>query len=427
MKNYFDNFKARKNLTEDERIALGMVQDAGFAIANTLKEQRVQLIKANMLKTLADRFGKDVEFADSVFIPDSTLGGGVKRYGALAGKWVDKEIADALFGSAVLKKELEELGDFNVKLGSLWIKAVDHIKINVTVKNPMTHVYNVGSNMILSYLHGNMTYLAKALHMRVANRAKFNEWVKRANAQGLNSYLGDMEKMIDELSPKAKEPIYLTILKNLYFSKGSKTGDFARRAYDWEDKIFKLAQFMENIEKRGMDDKTAMKLAQESYVNYSTPLPAFVRVMDKSGLMPFLHYSYKATPMVFKTILKHPVKFAVLQAAMIGSGASAWFGDNDIGNARKPQWAQNGKIANLLGVNSWTEMPFADRWYLNSGRLVPGFRFDGFDLIPGGFLRGVFDIMHGESTLGYKLDKEDDDAGTKILKRTTEMALSKAT
>ncbi|MDR2789820.1 MAG: hypothetical protein LBB59_02445, partial [Campylobacteraceae bacterium] len=45
-KKYFDNFKARKNLTEDERIALGMVQDAGFAIANTLKEQRVQLIKA---------------------------------------------------------------------------------------------------------------------------------------------------------------------------------------------------------------------------------------------------------------------------------------------------------------------------------------------------------------------------------------------
>jgi hypothetical protein len=38
-------------------------------------------------------------------------------------------------------------------------------------------------------------------------------------------------------------------------------------------KIFKLAQFMSNIEKRGMDDKTAMKLAQESYVNYLPHCP----------------------------------------------------------------------------------------------------------------------------------------------------------
>jgi hypothetical protein len=96
--------------------------------------------------------------------------------------------------------------------------------------------------------------------------------------------------------------------------------------------------------------------------------------------------------MVFKTILKHPVKFAMLQAALLGSGASAWLNDGDIENAHKPKWAQNGRIANLLGVNSWTELPFADRWYLNSGRLVPGFRFDGFDLMGGGFIKGVLNI-----------------------------------
>jgi hypothetical protein len=56
IKSYFNkNFKARKDLTYDERIALEMIEDSSIVIPNTIAEQRVQLVKANFLKQVADK------------------------------------------------------------------------------------------------------------------------------------------------------------------------------------------------------------------------------------------------------------------------------------------------------------------------------------------------------------------------------------
>ena len=304
-KMYFNSrFKARKNLTHDERIALGMIEDATLVIPKTLAEQRAQLLKANTLKNIADKFGKDEAFDGSVLISDQTNGGGVYKYGALAGKYVPKEVADAVVGAGIVK---ENLGI----LERLWFPLIDHIKVNVTVKNPFTHVYNVGSNLSLAYLHGDFGSLTKVMSMMVSDKAGFKALVQRANRLGLNSYLGEME-IANPLHNADKDHAVLKILKNMYLSKDSKLGDMARKAYDWEDKIFKLASFHRHLSE-GMDEKMAMKLAQESYVDYYTPLPGVVRMMDKSGLMPFLHYSDKSTPMVLRAIAKNPRRCMIFQ------------------------------------------------------------------------------------------------------------------
>lgn len=410
---YFDQrFKARKELTHDERIALGMIEDANFVIPKTLAEQRVQILKAQTLKNVADTFAIDVEKEGFVRMSDESMGGGIKKYGALAGKYIPKDVADAVKGSGLVKENMGALETY-------WYPIIDHIKVNLTVKNPFTHLYNVGSNIMLSFLHGDMGALTKVLNMAMNDRKRFDALVARANKYGLNSSLDMMEK----IAPfnDTKEPVIMSILKNAYFSKGSKTGDFARHAYDWEDKIFKLASFYRHLND-GVDEKSAFKLSQEAYVDYTTPIPAAVRVVDKMGIMPFVHYSYKATPMVLKAIAKNPLKFTLMQAALVGTGASAWLGDNDKENMYKPSWAQSWKASNFFGVKSW--VPLGGGWQLNAGRLVPGMRFDGFDTLEfgGGFVGGAFHIINGETPLGYKIDGKYDSTSGKIAKRTLEMA-----
>jgi hypothetical protein len=410
---YFDQrFKARKELTHDERIAAGMIEDANFVIPKTLAEQRVQLLKAQTLKNIADTFASSEAKDGFVHMSDESVGGGIKKYGALAGKYVPKEVADAIKHAGLVK---ENMG----MLENIWYPLVDHIKVNLTVKNPFTHVYNIGSNIMLSFLHGDVTALAKVVNMAVHDKKRFDVLVKRANKYGLNSSLDMFEKM-EPFSDK-KEPLVMTILKNAYFAKGSKSGDFARHAYEWEDKIFKIASFYRHLSE-GMDEKSAFKISQRSYVDYTTPIPGALRVLDKMGIMPFVHYTYKATPMVLEAIAKNPTRFAIMQAALLGTGASAWLGDNEKANAYKPSWAASSWMANAFGLKSWVQL--GGGWYLNAGRLVPGMRFDGFDSLEfsGGFAGGMYRIANGETPLGYNIDGKYDSTSTKIAKRVLAMA-----
>lgn len=422
-----DKLHKRKNMSYDERIARGMLEDSSFAVSNTLAEQRVQLAKANALKMFADKFGKDEMFDGAVRISDETIGGGVKKYGALGGKYVPKEIADAVIDAGLVSKEL------NI-FSNAYFKIIDHIKVNVTVKNPFTHFYNVASNLTLSYLHGDFGELTKVT--RMIGTDEFKTLVNKADELGLGSQLNDLEGLRALKSDKDVGVIE-RIFKELYFAEGSKAGDFARNAYAWEDKIFKLARFKKNLEKLAKQKgikyndfakfsknelQEAMKDAQWGYVDYSTHLNGTLKLLDKSGVMPFLHYSVKSTPMVLKTILKNPERFILFQAAMMGAGASSWLGDNEKENLAKPKWAESGAFANLFGIKSWVKLPM-DGWYLNAGRAVPGFRFDGFDKFEfsGGFVKGALNVAGGKSAMGYNNESDDDTLWERVQSRTFEM------
>lgn len=295
------------------------------------------------------------------------------------------------------------------------------------------------------------------------DKAGFRKLVNMANELGLGSQLNDLEK-VGGLKGESEDGLIAKIVKNAYMSEDSASGKFMRNAYDWEDKIFKLARFKKNLDeirakkkagqyadtesigvlqggrggeaprrKDGLSSSaefteaelaSAMKDAQWGYVDYGTHFNATLRMLDKSGVMPFLHYSVKSTPMVLKTIMKHPVRFMALQAAMMGSGMSAWLGDNEEENLAKPSWAESGVMPNIFGIKSFSEI--APGWYLNSGRIVPGFRFDGFDKLEfgGGFVRGMLNIAGGKSTLGHSFEGEDDSVGQRVFKRVREMAKS---
>lgn len=407
-------FHERKNMSLDERLAKGMVEDASYVIPKTMAEQKLQALKAQMLKGIADRFGKDEMQEGYVMVPDNTVGGGIKQYGALAGKYVPQEVFGALKGAAFVRAELSGLESF----ATVWMKTVDHIKVNVTVKNVATHLYNVGSNMQMAYLHGDLRSLGRVLIMASKDKAAFSKLVDDANKYGLNTVLDDWEGSI-ALDPKGKPSLMLSILKNLYMTEDSKVGKAMRSAYGWEDKIFKIAAFEGNMkamrEKLGRDltdteKRQAFKEANEAYVDYDTPLPYAVRAVDKAGVMPFLHYQWKSTPVVMKAIAKAPLRFMALQAALIGLGASAWFGDDD--DSIKPEWAAD--QLNLTGSKEWVNL--GNGYFFNNGRLVPGAKLGKIDF-KGGFVGGVVDIVQGMTPIGYEIGSKYDSNAVAVGKR----------
>ena len=432
-------FFARKQMSWEQKQLREIEDDAAFAVTNTILEQKKQLLKAQTLKLFADKFAKDAppEGAEGlkwVRISDESAGGGIKKYGALAGKYVPEDVANAL-------AEAEMLGREMAKFNGSYYKLIDHIKVNVTVKNPFTHLYNFGSNMALAFLHGDFNEAIKTTAAWVSGSRQFKKWENLANSLGLDSHLSDLEGLVRPLQRDTGGNILTKALKNAYMAEGSYLGDKARYLYSMEDKVFKIARFKKNLEliakDKGFDVndfskfsadelKAAMKDAQYSYVDYSTHFNGTLKLLDKSGVQPFLHYAVKSTPMVVKAALKRPDRFLMMQAVLAYGGGSAWLGaDNEQDNLAKPEWAESGALPNLVGVKSWMRVGGTD-WYFNSGRLVPGFRFDGFDKMEfnGGFVGGAINIASGKSTLGHKIEAEEDSAAEKITKRMLELTKS---
>ena len=432
-------FFARKQMSWEQKQLRQIEDDAAFAVTNTILEQKKQLLKAQTLKLFADKFAKDAppegaEGLNWTRISDESAGGGIKKYGALAGKYVPEDVAKAL-------SEAEMLGREMAKFNGSYYKLIDHIKVNVTVKNPFTHLYNFGSNMALAFLHGDFAETVKTTAAWIGRSESFKKWENLANSLGLDSHLSDLEGLVRPLQSDAGGNILTKALKNAYMAEGSWAGDKARYLYSMEDKVFKIARFKKNLEliakDRGFDVndfskfsadelKAAMKDAQYSYVDYSTHFNGTLKLLDKSGVQPFLHYAVKSTPMVVKAALKRPDRFLMMQAVLAYGGGSAWLGaDNEQDNLAKPEWAESGALPNLVGVKSWMRVGGTD-WYFNSGRLVPGFRFDGFDKLEfnGGFVGGAINIASGKSTLGYKIEGEEDSAAEKITKRMLELTKS---
>ena len=432
-------FFARKQMSWEQKQLRQIEDDAAFAVTNTILEQKKQLLKAQTLKLFADKFAKDAppEGAEGlkwVKMSDESAGGGIKKYGALAGKYVPEDVAKAL-------AEAEMLGREMAKFNNMYFKLIDHIKVNVTVKNPFTHLYNFGSNMALAFLHGDFNEAIKTTAAWMRGDKQFKRWETLANSLGLDSHLSDLEGLVKPLQSEAKDGILTRALKEAYMAEGSWSGEKARYLYSMEDKVFKIARFKKNLEliakDKGFDVndfskfsadelKAAMKDAQYSYVDYSTHFNGTLKMLDKTGVQPFLHYAVKSTPMVVKAALKRPDRFLMMQAVLAFFGGSAWLGaDNERDNLAKPEWAESGVLPNLVGVKSWMEL-FNTGWYFNSGRLVPGFRFDGFDKLEfnGGFVGGAINIASGKSTLGYKIESDDDPNAVKITKRLLELAKS---
>ena len=410
----------RKDLTHEERLELGLIENADFVVANTILEQNKQLYKAKLLKQIADVFAVDEAKEGYVRVSDESVGGGIKKYGALAGKYVPNELMESL-KQAYLVDSL---------YNTIWTRLVDHIKVNVTVKFIGTHLYNVLSNLQLAFVNGDLGSLVHVIGMAATNREKFNKLVNLAKEFGLNNELDEFTNFSKSLNPKTKkDPISLVIafFKNAYLAEGTMAGTAVRKVYSMEDEIFKLAGFYKRIKGRKVSKATARKAFNEAmadYVDYSTPLPGIVKFVDKNGLFPFTHYIWKSTPRVAKIIFKNPLKFTLLQIALLESGANL-FNEND--NYQKPSWAADTWLfglkyfpSNLFAAKQWVNI--GDDKFFNIGRSLPGFRYTDLTMNLG-FVGAISNIISGKDPLwGSKIYYESDSTPQRYSKIAQKLA-----
>jgi hypothetical protein len=408
---------ARGELDLDTRLEMGQIEDAAYVITRTMLDQRLQIEKANYFKKMADKFGIDESQDGYVRISKKTADDGkTPLYGALSGKYVPKFVADELNGAYEMGSWVDSL----VRGASV---PVDFIKVTQTVKNPGTHVYNVGSNTYLAYMDGHLSELAEIAMMIKKDPRKFRAITKAASKQGLNGMGVDLEKSVLKANTDGKA---MTIVKNLLLTQDSKGGDYIRQAYDWEDKIFKLAKFYKEMKQNGMkiDDTSAKKYMEEVhkiYVDHSKPVPKFIRNMDKSGISPFLSYAWRSAPQVAYVTLKHPLRFAAMHAVLAPLGASAIWNainadDDEDQKSIKAQFMDAGGW-NMLGIENFYKTGTDENGfdtYANLGRMAPGMRFmpdKGNPLLlysDGGFAADILGgIFRGENNRGTVYNEHD--------------------
>lgn len=421
----------RKNLSEEDLKELGLQKNA-FAIVNTVKEQRLQIEKAKRLKELADNYSSAEKLGDDwVRVSDETMAGGVKKYGALSGRYIPKELKDIM-------DDLSTISEVKGALEKYWYPLVNHLKVNLTAKNPATHLYNFGSNMGLAFFKGEFGSVWQMLR----NPKMYKEYSELAQRYGLSMQGELIEQGAKKLEQNSKKGALRKVWDELYFAEGSKAGDFMRAAYNYEDAIFKVAHFKKLLDSKGIDinriksDKAylaqnekllsdAMKRANYEYVDYGTRWNKAAQALDRGGIMPFLQYTWKSTPMVARTILKNPLKYSLYLAAVTGGGGLSLdiFGNNSKEKELfKPSWAKNGSfLPNLFFTDSWVELG-GTGVYFNAGRLMPAMRFDGFDgfKIGGGFVGTMLNLADGRTSLGYEYISKNDANTVKWIKRLEE-------
>ena len=411
--------KARdENLSYEDRVKLGLIEDAAIAVTQTLNSQNSQIQKAILFKSLADEYAVVQSKDGYVKVSDESVGGGVKKYGALAGKYVPSAVYDDLQNAGLVSSIFDVIRPYT--------NVIDHIKVNLTVKNPATHGYNVLSNSVLAFLHGDLGANLKLMKLLATNKNSFNELLAKAEAMGLDTANDDIEMRNllmtnDEVAKealKSQNPLGYYIAKawqNIYLTKNSATGSVARSAYAWEDKWFKLARFKKNLD-MGMSDEAAFSDANSAYVDYSSHFNPTIKLLDKTGVLPFFHFAVKSSIVVTKAAIKNPAKFAMLQTALIGSGASAlpyWFDSEqkDADNSRLPDWASSNYLPNLFGVKNQVQIGESGL-YFNAARAMAGFRLSSIDDITGGggLIGGLLDILRGRDSWGNDMVGKHDPA-----------------
>ena len=333
-----DNVIVRRQLTKQERLDRGEIENASFAIAETgrlmthdlsvyklfdnISKSKFALTEENFLKGAAA--GEIVENAWKL-VPISSRYKGkaheIYEYGNLKGMYVPEAVYNDITRLIPTTKN-----DFSKLIGSKYLTAMRTWKKSKTAWNPTVHVNNTMSN-IMMYDHADGAYkyisrgaaeLKKGLDQRTDAtifRMAREDGVLDSDilSRELNDQtMGALEKASKELSVKGRNELHGSI----NYSK--KLGGFFTKTYDAtfrkmedfyqaEDQVFRMALYMDRLSK-GASRADAAADAKKWFIDYDINAPAINFL--KNTATPFLSYTYRVVPLLAETAAKRPWKFA---------------------------------------------------------------------------------------------------------------------
>lgn len=449
-----------RDFTPEERASMGEVRDAlsRFVLGFMSTQRDIAVMK--LYEQLANdrRFSRMAPAEGFVRVPDTTIeeSGGVKRYGALAGKYVSREVWSQLVHQTRI---VSEFGKAYRKLLAGW-------KEGKTALNPVAHFNNTVSNLTMAHFAG-VSYWDVNKYVDAAREmAKGEErssTIKEAYKYGLFSGSFTKEEMASLVPDETLRQVLQSSeggldkaidIVNGVLSWGLRSK--LRKAYEFEDSFFKLVIYMD-ARKHGLSPEDAVDHATRYIFTYDD-LPsgaAAIRDMPVLGI-PFFAWTYKAVPALTRTLFEHPLRFAApgavlgtMNLAMYWLMAGASPDDDDYWDRMERAWKQYRYESNTLpdymkgnvfappkALRLWNDSLTGFAQFLDTSRIVPGVDFLDFNNQMGGI--GVPQSMMPSSpvfgltmamisnkdpfTGGEIVNKESDTEGEKWQKRGAYLA-----
>lgn len=353
-----------RDYTENERAEMGEVRDGVLRYAMGYVETQKDIAIGRLFKAIAQNpeLAKTHNPGGWVQVPTNEIKvrpdtPGVKAYGALAGMYVDPQVADAL------KRNTQPKGI----LMAMYDKALNFWKEGKTVWNPGAHVNNVVSNLFTAYFAG----------VNPASPARWRETLREYRTKGKyytealdNGLFGNEwanQEIQDLLMPDFNA---MADIESVATSRVAKTIEFAKKypgrpisvyrekmqkAYEFEDQFFKLMLFIDR-RKSGMSAQDAINDTERYVFNYSD-MPEGVELIKRT-YSPFFAYTYKAIPMVLHTAMTRPDR---LLAPIVLLGGANWLayaitgGDEDKERKGMPEYMRGRTV---IGTPKAVRMPF---------------------------------------------------------------------
>jgi hypothetical protein len=297
-----------------ERENMGEIRDAMFRFVMGYNASQRDIALGRLYKDLAENYASPFPLEGYVKVPETKAEGTqTPRYGKLEGLYVPKEVMDHLsandeaMASGILK---------------LYRAGLSKWKEGKTVLNPVSHANNVISNVTMSHFAGVSYWDAHKYAGAVKDFVTNSDMIKEAKEIGVFGGSFNNSELVKSMPPELKAMANMTesrlanfgerIWDTLAFTietKGKKYGvrPVMQWAYEGEDMFFRYLIYRD-ARQRGMDPEDARDYSQEYIFTYDD-LPKGARALRDYG-MPFFSYTYKVVPVLARTALVYPWRYA---------------------------------------------------------------------------------------------------------------------
>lgn len=287
------------------------------------------------------------------------------KLGDLAGKYVPDHMA------AYLNEMIEPAQDTFGR----WL--IGNFKFAKVVMNPATHVRNIISNMVLNYWKLGMNPLdprtIKAQKEALAEIAKgTGKWTDEATPLGYN-----LDTFASAELKNILESPEMTTAMGKAGSSWQKAKKKLGDIYQGEENFAKLTAYIYQREVKKMNPEDAWKAAESATFNYAQVTPFIRKVRTSIWGMPFITFSYKATPLAIETALKNPGRISVIGKIKNAIEEQSDLERTDRERAAEPPWVKDGFYIKLPGEDQYGRSKYFDLTYiLPFGDLVSGSLFE---------------------------------------------------
>lgn len=371
-------YKFRQDWTEEQRTRWGEVKDIAFSLPETLMRTSEMVNHAKFLKEVIDK---------TQYVADESMQGYTqlvgKKYGALQGKYVRNDIAQDIseFNEALFGKQSDSFTD-NFAEG--FKTTLTYWKKTHTVYNGVAHFNNLATNVILQFGAGINPHTAVANAKRGYTASGKVGMMRQLEAKKI---IGLSKEEIDKLNiltndedvmlwKQAKEAgvfgrSRLNDVLNKYVVPTSNSSSFSKMGglkkideklssmYQGEDDIMRFS-VLKSLTDKGMSFDAATKKISEIIPDYTQPMSWLARKARDSGVIPFVSWTYHATPILINQMKENPERILAIYASLYGINKLAGinpFNESDIPqenfSMKRIPIYKNGNEVTTIKVDRW--------------------------------------------------------------------------